>query len=82
MAAPRISLIIPAWNEQAYLPRLLDTVDEARRRYNGAAEAVEVIAHFSPNGKYILFTRRAGFQTEEPSKVYWVSAEILKALKP
>jgi hypothetical protein len=44
--------------------------------------AVEVIAHFSPDGKYILFTRRAGFQTDEPSKVYWVSSEILKSLKP
>jgi glycosyltransferase involved in cell wall biosynthesis len=43
MAAPRFSLIIPAWNEQAYLPRLLDTVEEARRRYHGAAEAIEVI---------------------------------------
>jgi hypothetical protein len=44
--------------------------------------AVEVIAHFSPDGKYILFTRRAAFQTDEPSKVYWVSTRILKGLKP
>lgn len=45
-------------------------------------DALEVIAHFSPDGKYLLFTRRAGFQTEEPSKVYWVRADILNALKP
>jgi glycosyltransferase involved in cell wall biosynthesis len=43
VSAPRFSLIIPAWNEQAYLPRLLDTVDEARRTYTGGAEAIEVI---------------------------------------
>jgi len=40
---PHISLVIPAWNEEALLPRLLDTVDEARARYRGGAEAVEVI---------------------------------------
>ena len=43
MSAPRFSLIIPAWNEQAYLPRLLDTVDDARRAYAGGADAIEVI---------------------------------------
>lgn len=40
---PDISLVIPAWNEEALLPRLLDTVDEARARYRGGASAVEVI---------------------------------------
>ncbi len=39
----RFSLIIPAWNEEAYLPRLLDTVDEAKTRYRGGADAIEVI---------------------------------------
>ncbi len=39
----RFSLIIPARNEEDYLPRLLDTVDEARARYAGGPEAVEVI---------------------------------------
>jgi glycosyltransferase involved in cell wall biosynthesis len=43
VSAPRYSLIIPAWNEQAYLPRLLDSVEAARRRFDGAAGAVEVI---------------------------------------
>jgi len=38
-----ISLIIPAHNEAQLLPRLLDTVDEARRRFAGGAEAIEVI---------------------------------------
>ena len=41
--SPRFSLVIPAWNEQAYLPRLLDSVDVARGAYHGPADAVEVI---------------------------------------
>ncbi len=39
----RFSLVIPAYNEAEYLPRLLDTVDEARSRYAGGAGAIEVI---------------------------------------
>ena len=41
--APRFSLIIPAYNEEGYLPRLLDTVDVARERYGGGSEAIEVV---------------------------------------
>ena len=40
---PRFSVIIPAYNEEAYLPRLLDTVDIARARYRGGANAIEII---------------------------------------
>lgn len=40
---PRISLVIPAYNEKAYLPRLLDSVDAARRAYQSGPDAVEVI---------------------------------------
>ena len=39
----RFSLVIPAYNEEAYLPRLLDTVDAARAAYPGGADAIEVI---------------------------------------
>ncbi len=39
----RISVVIPAHNEQAYLPRLLDTVDAARSRYGRGGERVETI---------------------------------------
>jgi glycosyltransferase involved in cell wall biosynthesis len=41
--SPRFSLIIPAYNEEGYLPRLLDTVDAARAQYRHGADAVEVI---------------------------------------
>jgi len=40
---PRYSLIIPAYNEEAYLPRLLNTVETARASYRLGAGAVEVI---------------------------------------
>ena len=38
-----ISIVIPAYNEAKYLPRLLDTIDAARERYAGGADAIEVI---------------------------------------
>ncbi len=40
---PRWSLVIPAYNEERYLPRLLNTVDAARSRFHAGAESVEVI---------------------------------------
>lgn len=43
MSAPRISLVIPAYNEANYLPALLDTVDAARARYGHGSEAIEVV---------------------------------------
>lgn len=39
----RLSLVIPAFNEAALLPRLLDTVDAARARFVHGPDAVEVI---------------------------------------
>ena len=36
-------MIIPAYNEEHYLPRLLDSVDVARKCYSKGPEAVEVI---------------------------------------
>jgi glycosyltransferase involved in cell wall biosynthesis len=40
---PRFSLVIPAYNEEAYLPRLLESVALARERYRGGASAIEVV---------------------------------------
>ena len=39
----KFSVIIPAYNEAQYLPRLLDSIDVARSNYSGGAAAVEVI---------------------------------------
>ena len=40
---PDLSIVIPAYNEARYLPRLLDTIDAARDRYDGGRDAIEVI---------------------------------------
>ena len=40
---PHISIVIPAYNESALLPRLLDTIDAARERYSGGRAQIEVI---------------------------------------
>jgi len=42
-SGPRFSLIIPAYNEEAYLTALLNSVDKARARYVGGADAIEVL---------------------------------------
>ncbi|MDY6951435.1 MAG: glycosyltransferase [Thermodesulfobacteriota bacterium] len=40
---PRFSLIIPAHNEEAYLPAILNSVHRARTCYVGGADAIEVL---------------------------------------
>lgn len=40
---PAISIVIPAYNESGYLPRLLDSVDAARRQFSGGPGEIEVI---------------------------------------
>lgn len=40
---PRFSLIVPAYNEESYLPLLLDSVDVARARFHGGADSIEVL---------------------------------------
>jgi glycosyltransferase involved in cell wall biosynthesis len=43
MMTPAISVIIPCHNEAALLPRLLATIETARRAYRGEPAAIEVI---------------------------------------
>jgi glycosyltransferase involved in cell wall biosynthesis len=42
-SAPYFSLIIPAYNEEAYLPVLLNSVAAARARYEGGPDDIEVV---------------------------------------
>ncbi|HEY2867019.1 MAG TPA: glycosyltransferase [Pyrinomonadaceae bacterium] len=39
----KFSVIIPAYNEELYLPRLLDSIDEARLNFHGGPDEIEVI---------------------------------------
>lgn len=43
LSRPRHSIVIPAFNEEKYLPRLLRSIGEARASYREGADAVEVI---------------------------------------
>ena len=49
-ADPLISLIIPAWNEAELLPRLLQSVEVARARFDGGSGRVEVIVADNGSG--------------------------------
>jgi glycosyltransferase involved in cell wall biosynthesis len=40
---PRISLVVPAYNEEALLPCLLDSVEAARAQWSGSGRTVEVV---------------------------------------
>ncbi len=42
LATPRCSVVIPAFNEERYLPALLDSIDAARAAYRSAGD-IEVI---------------------------------------
>ena len=42
-SVPRFSLIIPAYNEEAYLPALLNSVHKARTEYAGGPDEIEVV---------------------------------------
>jgi glycosyltransferase involved in cell wall biosynthesis len=39
----KFSVIIPAYNEEQYLPRLLDSIEVARSNYSGGPDEIEVI---------------------------------------
>jgi glycosyltransferase involved in cell wall biosynthesis len=39
----RFSVIIPAYNEEKYLPRLLTSIDVAHAKYSGGSDQIEVI---------------------------------------
>ena len=39
----KFSVIIPAYNEEQFLPRLLDSIEVARSNYSGGHESIEVI---------------------------------------
>jgi glycosyltransferase involved in cell wall biosynthesis len=42
-AAPKFSIVVPAYNEEQLLPRLLRSIEVARANYLGGAEAIEVV---------------------------------------
>jgi glycosyltransferase involved in cell wall biosynthesis len=72
----RFSVVIPAWNEEALLPRLLDTLDVARARFRHGAEAVEVIV--ADNGST---DRTAAIARERRCTVAWVEPRRIASVR-
>ena len=56
--APRISLVIPARNEERFLPALLDSVAAARARFDGGVEII--VADNVSNDRTAEIARAAG----------------------
>lgn len=44
-------------------------------------QAWEMAPSLTPDGKYLLFTRRKELKTSEPAKIFWVNTRILKQYK-
>jgi len=44
MTAPRFSMVVPAYNEERLLPRLLDSIDIARAAYAGTGKVEVIVA--------------------------------------
>jgi hypothetical protein len=43
--------------------------------------AWEMAPSLSPDGKFLFFTRRKAFQTDEPSQILWVSIKIIEQFR-
>src|SRR6266478_218734 len=72
----RQTLVIPAHNEEALLPRLLDTVEVARARYSLGADAIEVIVADNASTD-----RTAGIATARGCRVVSVAKRAIAAAR-
>lgn len=73
---PRTSLVIPARNEERWLPPLLASVDAARERYHAGPDAVEVIvADNASTDRTAEIARRHG------CRVAWTEKRVIAAVR-
>lgn len=73
---PRHSLVVPAYNEAALLPRLLASIAEARASYQGGAGSIEVVvADNASTDDTAAIARAAG------CKVAFVSKRVIAAAR-
>ncbi len=69
MVRPRFSLIVPAYNEAAFLPRLLRSAHLARRRYRGGLNEIEiVVANNQSEDETAEIARRMGCRVAREEK--------------
>lgn len=84
MVHPRFSLIVPAYNEAALLPRLLRSAHLARRRYRGCLNEIEiVVADNQSEDETAEIARRMGCRvaTEEKRNIAAVRNAGAKAAR-
>ena len=74
--SPRFSLVIPAYNEARLLPRLLDSVDVARKRFSSVRSAVEVIV-----ADNVSTDTTAAIAAARGCRVVRVTARIIAAVR-
>jgi predicted glycoside hydrolase/deacetylase ChbG (UPF0249 family) len=69
--APRFSVVIPAYNEARYLPRLLDSIDVAGAAYGAAPGAIEVIVanNASTDQTATIASQRGCRVVDQPKRV-------------
>ena len=72
----RFSLIIPAYNEEAYLPSLLNSVAEARARYAGGPDEIEVVVVDNASADATADLARSG-----GCRVVWEDRRIIAAVR-
>ena len=58
-----------------------DWTDPVNMGENINTSGWEMGPSLSPDGKYLFFTRRKSWDTEEPSKIYWVDIKIIENYK-
>ena len=72
----RFSVVIPARNEEAYLPRLLETVEAARTSYEGGPETIEVIV-----ADNVSTDRTASLARSKGARVVSVGKRVIGAVR-
>src|SRR5881392_1315381 len=69
----RHSLVIPAYNEARLLPRLLDSVDAARRRYRGAVQVI--VADNASTDETAAIAAARGCEVARGEKICFIDAD-------
>ena len=75
MTAPRYSMIVPAFNEERLLPRLLDSIDVARDTYAGTGDVEVIVADNSSTD------RTASIATARGCRVVSVEKRVIAAAR-
>jgi len=75
MANPRYSLIVPAYNEERLLPRLLDSIDVARATYAQSGEVEVIVADNNSTD------RTAGIAAARGCTVVHVDKRVIAAVR-